>query len=233
MKTYCLVLASGTGSRFGGRKPKQFVRIAGKTVIEHTLGACDCGLFDRIVLVVSAPYVRKAKRLVAQAALHTSVDVVPGGASRKESCRLGVAALTDREARVVIHNGVQPFVTKACFARCLTALRRHRAVTSGVPCVYTVLRVGRGGTVVEMPDRASLYNDMGEECFRLSLLRRLFAVYDDDVSTDIIGLVHRSGLAKVHVVEGDAGNIKITHAEDVTFARKILRARAKEGARHA
>ena len=55
MKKYCIVLASGTGSRFGADVPKQFVKICGKMVIEHTLAACDCGVFDEILLVVSAP----------------------------------------------------------------------------------------------------------------------------------------------------------------------------------
>lgn len=223
MKKYCIVLASGTGSRFGANVPKQFVKICGKMVIEHTLAACDCGVFDELFLVVSRPYLDKMRKMIAANGYSVRVRVVEGGASRKESCRRGIAEIPDRDAYVVIHNGVQPFVTSECFQRCLRGLGRHQAVTSGMPCVYTILKVDDHGVIVEMPERSHLYNDMGVECFRLSLLRKLFASYDDVVSTDIIGMVFRSGIAKVYVVEGDSRNIKITYPEDVVLARKLIK----------
>ena len=220
MKTYLILLASGTAVRFGAGCPKQFVRIGGKMIIEHTMAACDCGLFDEIVLVVSGPYIDLMKSVVGQH--KTPIRIVEGGVSRKESCKCGVAAIRDAEANVVVHNGVQPFVSKDCFERCLAALDKYQAVTSGVPCVYTVLKVDQDKNVADMPNRADLYNDMGVECFKLSLLRQLFEEYDDDVSTDIIGMIFRAGLAKVHVVEGDSRNIKITRPEDMVLAAHFL-----------
>ena len=223
--TYVVVLASGVGSRFGGTVPKQYLKFRGKMVIEHTLAACDNGLFDKIILVVSEAYRMKMERLVRRNAYNVPVQVVVGGSSRLESCKLGVEAIEDDEARIVIHNGIQPFVTRENIERCLNGLEECSAVTSAVPCVYTVLKVDANNTVIDMPARKELYNDMGVECFRLSLLRRLFADYEDDISTDIIGLVFRSGLSKVKVVEGDPQNIKITHREDIILARQIFKER--------
>ncbi len=224
--TYAIILASGTGTRFGGKTPKQYWKFNGKMVIEHTLEACDLEIFDKLILVVSSGYVKFMQQTVARNCYHTPIAVIAGGATRDESCRLAVAAIQDKEARVVIHNGIQPCVTRENFEKCLAGLDEHDAVTSAVPCIYTVLRADRDHTVVEMPNRAELMNDMGVECFRLSLLRKLFNGYADTVSTDIIGMVFRSGLSKVLIVEGDPKNIKITHREDLAFARKIMRERS-------
>lgn len=225
MNTYCVILASGKGSRFGSEIPKQFVSIAGKTIIEHTLSACDNGLFCEIILVVAREYVDRVDRMVAGDRYKARIRVVEGGASRKESCKRGVAAINGCEGddRVVIHNGVQPFVSKEYFERCLNALETHDAVTSGLPAVYTVLQVNDNHEIVAMPDRRTLYNDMGVECFRLSLLKKLFSDYDDETSTDIVGMVFRSGFAKIFVAEGEPCNIKITHSEDLLLADRLLK----------
>ena len=194
-------------------------------IIEHTLAACDCGLFDQLILVVAEKFVGKMTDLAH--GYKTPIRVVAGGNSRKASCVAGVNCISDKEALVVIHNGVQPFVTKEGFQRCLAGLKTHQAVTSGVPCVYTVMRVNERREVEEVPDRATLCNDMGVEGFRMSLLRKLFAGYDDDISTDIIGMVFRSGLAKVLIIEGDVRNIKITHRQDVVLANRFLKEKNK------
>jgi 2-C-methyl-D-erythritol 4-phosphate cytidylyltransferase len=223
-KKILIVLASGVGTRFGGNIPKQFLMLGNRMVIEHTLSACDIGLFDEIILVVSSPYICEMNELVRRNGYKTPVRVVKGGATRKESCRHGVDAIDANDAIVVIHNGVQPFVSRDCFKRGIDAVDGGcDAVTSAVPCVYTVLRVDENNDVSDMPDRAQLRSDMGVECFRLSLLRRLFSEYDDDVSTDIIGMVFRSHIGKVHVIDGDPRNIKITRREDMLLAEEFIK----------
>ena len=229
MKIYCIILASGKGSRIGSEIPKQFVEIGGKTIIEHTLAACDNGLFNEMVLVVSNEYIDKVGEMIATNRYKTRSRIVEGGVSRKESCKRGVAALNECEgdAKVIIHNGVQPFVSKEYFERCINALEKYDAVTSGLPAVYTMLQVNESHEIVAMPDRRTLYSDMGVECFRLSLLKKLFSEYDDEVSTDIVGMVFRSGLAKIFVAEGESCNIKITRSEDLILADWFLK--RKEG----
>ena len=224
MKRILIMLASGTGSRFGGDVPKQFLMLGGKMVIEHTMAACDIGLFNEIILVVSSPYVSKMKELVQRNGYKVAVRVVEGGATRKESCCRGVEAIDERDAVVVVHNGVQPFVTGESFKRVIDAVEGGcDAVTSAVPCVYTVLHVDENGDVDDIPDRASLRSDMGVEGFRLVLLRKLFTEYDDEVSTDIIGMVFRSRFGKVRIVDGDPRNIKITRKEDMLLAEEFIR----------
>lgn len=223
MKKYCIVLASGTGSRFGADVPKQFVRICGKMVIEHTLAACDCGVFDEILLVVSAPYLDEMRALIAANGYSIPVRVVEGGASRKESCEKGVAAISDEDGYVVIHNGVQPFVPKKTFEGCLAALEKYPAVTSGAPCVFTILETDETGVLRRMPPRNRCYGDLGPECFRLAFARKVFELGANDKEfTNITGMVVKHNLGDIFVVEGDPKNIKITYPEDVLFAERIL-----------
>lgn len=223
MKSYCIILASGVGARFGVDCPKQFARIKGRMIIEYTLAACDCDLFDEIILVVAAPYMCEMEDLVKRNGYKAVVKVVEGGASRKESCERGVEAIADNDGFVVIHNGVQPFVTRNVLSKCLSALEKYPAVTSGAPCVYTVLETDDDGLLRRMAPRARCFSDLGPECFRLSTIREAFAVGKDDTEfTNLTGIVMKHGLCEIYVVEGSPRNIKITYPEDVAIAEKML-----------
>ncbi|MBR5606537.1 MAG: 2-C-methyl-D-erythritol 4-phosphate cytidylyltransferase, partial [Verrucomicrobia bacterium] len=169
MKKYLVLLASGTGMRFGTDCPKQFVKIGGKMIIEYTMASCDCGIFDEIILVVSEPYVVQMRQVVISNKYKVPVRVVEGGNSRIESCGRGLAVIGDEEALVIVHNGVQPFVGKKSFVNCISALGKYSAVTCGVKCVYTVLETDTNQVLISTPDRSKVYSDMGPEGFRISL----------------------------------------------------------------
>lgn len=223
MKKYLILLASGTGTRFGADCPKQFIKIGGKMIIEHTMASCDCGIFDEIILVVSAPYVDQMKQVVLANKYKAPVRVVEGGNSRIESCGRGVAIIGDEDAIVIVHNGVQPFVGRKSFDNCIAALGKYSAVTCGVKCVYTVLETSADGVLVNTPDRSKMYSDMGPEGFRLNMLRKVVDIgIKDIVSTGLCGVVFRNSLAKVYVADGEPGNIKITFPEDIALAEQII-----------
>lgn len=223
MKKYLILLASGTGTRFGADCPKQFIKIGGKMIIEHTMASCDCGIFDEIILVVSAPYVDQMKQVVLANKYKAPVRVVEGGNSRIESCGRGVAIIGDEDAIVIVHNGVQPFVGRKSFDNCIAALGKYSAVTCGVKCVYTVLETSADGVLVNTPDRSKMYSDMGPEGFRLNMLRKVVDIgIKDIVSTGLCGVVFRNSLSKVYVADGEPGNIKITFPEDIALAEQII-----------
>ncbi len=222
MKTYCIILASGKGLRFGGDLPKQFIPICGRMVIEYTLDAClRTEAIDELLVVVSEPWRDEMEKLVAPMRKVKSVRVVLGGRTRKESCEKGVAAIGDADAKVLIHNGVQPFITPATLTDCVEALDRYDAVSVGSPCVYTVLELNDKRELERIVKRSHSVNDLGPECFKLSFLRNVFAVADGDVEfTNITGMVVKYGLGKVYVVDGDPGNTKITYRDDLIFAER-------------
>ena len=222
MKTHGIILASGTGSRFGGDVPKQFVRVCGRMIVEYTLDAClRTDSIDELVVVVSEPWKNAMETVVAPLRRIKPVRVVLGGATRRESCENGIAAIQEEDAKVLLHNGVQPFVTPRTLADCVDALDRYDAVSVGSPCVYTVLELDENRELKRIVRRDRSVNDLGPECFKLSFLRKVFAASRDDTNgTNLTGTIVARGLGKVFVVDGDPANTKITYADDLLFAER-------------
>ena len=222
MKTHCILLASGTGSRFGGDTPKQFVRVCGRMIIEYTLDAClRTNAIDELVVVVSEPWKNAMETVVAPLRHIKPIRVVLGGATRRESCENGIAAIPNEEAKIIVHNGVQPFITPRTLENCVGALDRYDAVSVGSPCVYTVLELDENRELKRIVPRDRSVNDLGPECFKLSFLRRVFEMVRDEAGfTNITGLVLNRGLGRIYVVDGDPSNTKITYPDDVLFAER-------------
>ena len=193
-------------------------------VIEHTISACDCGLYDKAILVVSAPYVQEMREVLDACDIMMPIEVVPGGSSRMESCANGVAVICDEEAFVVIHNGVQPFIAKEDFDKSLKALSEYPAVTSGLPCTYTVLETDGSGVLRNIPLRANCYSDLGPECFRLTLLRKVLGILKEENAgyTNLTGVVLKNKLGDVLVLHGSPENFKITYRDDVLRAEHLM-----------
>ena len=222
MKTYGIILASGTGSRFGGNVPKQFVRVCGRMIIEYTLDAClRTDAIDELIVVVSGLWKDEVEGIAAPLRSVKPIRVVLGGATRRESCENGVAAIQEEDAKVLLHNGVQPFITPRTLGDCVDALDRYDAVSVGSPCVYTVLELDDNRELKRIVPRSHSVNDLGPECFKLSFLRKVFAASRGDADfTNLTGMVVRYGLGTVFVVDGDPSNTKITYADDLLFAEK-------------
>ncbi len=224
MKTCCIVLASGTGTRFGGNTPKQFVPVCGHMVIEYTIDAIlRTDAVDELIVVVSEPWQGEMEMVVSPLRCFKPIHIVIGGRTRLESCEHGMAFIKDEEANVLIHNGVQPFITPTTLSDCVMALNRYEAVSVGSPCVYTVLELDDNRELKRIIRRSHSVNDLGPECFRLSFLRKVFEVVGFDESfTNITGIVMKYGLGKVYVVDGDPANTKITYPDDLLFAERKL-----------
>ena len=222
MKTYCIILASGTGTRFGGDLPKQFVPVCGHMVVEYTLDAClRAESVDELLVVVPESWKGRLEGLVAPLQAIKPIRVVLGGTTRAESCENGLAAIADKEAKVLIHNGVQPFIGPKTLDACARALDSYDAVSVGSPCIYTVLLLDENRELKQIVQRDRSVNDLGPECFKLSFLRRVFEIVRADTGfTNITGMVVKHGLGKVYVVDGDPSNTKITSRDDLLFAEK-------------
>ena len=227
MKSIGVILASGNGSRFGGDIPKQFVEINGRMVIEYTIDAffrSKC--IDEIVIVVNENYIHMMKTRIKSLERIKPIRVVIGGISRKESCFNGICSIQENDAKVLIHNAVQPFITEKTLNDCSDALNFYNAVTVGSPSVYTVLAIDDNRILRSIVDRSHSVNDLGPECFRLKFLRRVFTIAENDDSfTNITGMVVKYKLGDVYVVNGDSTNIKITYQNDVLVAKTIIESR--------
>jgi len=221
-----IIAAAGRGTRMAGKRPKQFLELAGKPIIFHTLKAFEqCDAIQEIIVVAAAEEIAGLLSLAGKYDLRKIRAVVLGGATRAESVLNGLQALDEATAEVVaVHDGVRPFVTPDEIARTVEAARLAGAAILVSAPVDTMKEV-RDGTVLQTLKRAELRKALTPQCFDYKLLRRAYDEADvsDPELTDESSLVERLGV-KIVTVEGSSRNIKITRPEDILIAEAILKA---------
>ncbi len=213
-----LIVAGGTGSRFG--RKKQFLEILGTPVLKRTVKCFeDHGGFARIVVVVPGEDIPEAQRILAGSAVE--LIITRGGETRQKSVRNGLDKVKDGET-VLIHDGVRPFVTRELIDRVITGL-------SGADGCIPALRVSdtlkevKDGLVLRTIPRNHICTVQTPQAFvtatileeHLRALRR-----GDSTHTDDSLLLEAAGKT-VRVVPGDPLNLKITFPEDLPMAEAI------------
>ena len=209
--TWAIVVAGGSGARFGSDVPKQFLALGGRRVLDWSLELLARHVGPNIVLVVPSSREGDPEPLAA--------SVVVGGASRSASVRAGLAALPESAEFVLVHDAARPFVVSAVVDRLLDALVAGAdAVVPALPMVDTVKRVS-GGVVVETLDRAELVTVQTPQAFRADVLRRVHV--DLPEATDDSGLVEAHG-GLVVAIAGDTLLRKVTTVEDLEWLASRL-----------
>ena len=123
MRRIAIILASGSGTRFRSETPKQFLKLAGKTVLEHTLDVFERHpRIDEVIVVVSTEHRLLTEETISNAGYRKIGKIVTGGATRQASSAAGIAAVTGDEHKVLVHDAVRPLLDHATIDRCLTAL---------------------------------------------------------------------------------------------------------------
>ncbi|MBK6748965.1 MAG: 2-C-methyl-D-erythritol 4-phosphate cytidylyltransferase [Acidobacteria bacterium] len=221
-----IIVAAGSGSRFGSAIPKQFAVLCGKPVIIHTIERFEaCDAIDEIVLVLSESGIEQFQISNFRSEIKKLKKIVSGGASRTESVRNGLDAVDPSTEFVAVHDGARPLVTSREIARTV-----EKALESGASCLVaevtdTIKKIDNGhiaGTV----DRNSLRRALTPQAFRYDLLKRAFEGADlNDSVTDECYLVEKLGI-KISIVEGSSRNIKITKPDDLLFAESVITAEA-------
>lgn len=221
-----IIVAAGAGKRAGGAHAKQFRELAGAPVIIHTLRRFEaCASIERVVLVLPAEVMTGFDGSLARYGLRKVTKIVAGGASRMESVWLGLRAVEAGPTSVIaIHDGVRPLVAPAEIDATVRVAAETGAAILAAPVVDTIKEVDDERTIVRTVERARLYRALTPQCFRLDLLRRAYesARRAGIEATDDSSLVERLGIV-VHIVEGSARNIKITHPDDFIIASALLK----------
>ena len=228
-----ILLAGGSGQRFGADRPKQFVRIGERTVLEHSLVAFEQSLHIDAILIVSHPQHLDEVRQLLPPSQHPKLRaVVAGGAERQDSTLNALRALaqiTDsplEQIRILIHDAVRPAVSQSIIERVCTALHTHQAANLVVPVTDTLLEVNDNGTTATMPSRARFRRVQTPQGFHAATLQHAYDVALTDPNfqaTDDCGVVFRY-LPEVEIalVEGEQRNIKLTYPEDLHVLHHLL-----------
>ncbi|HWC12756.1 MAG TPA: 2-C-methyl-D-erythritol 4-phosphate cytidylyltransferase [Acidimicrobiales bacterium] len=211
MSVWAVVVAAGSGTRFGGFK--QYELLGHRTVVDWAVAASR-SVAAGVVLAVPPNRPPRGEEEVDA--------VVVGGATRSSSVRAGLAALPPEADVVVIHDAARPLATPALFEAVVAAVRAGAdGAVPGIPISDTVKRV-RDGQVVATLDRAELVVVQTPQAFRADILRR--AHLGEPEATDDAALVEAAG-GRVVVVAGDADNLKLTAPEDLAGAEHRVNAR--------
>lgn len=225
-KNIALIPAAGIGARFGADKPKQYVEIGGKTVLEHTVCIFqNHPSIDMTVVVVSPEDVLADGFQTAFA----GVEVWKiGGRSRAETVRNGVAKLLETGLAAETDNILVHDAARCCLpSEALTRLieQAGNAAEGGILAipVADTLKRADGGNISATVDRSGLWQAQTPQLFRAGLLCRALAAENLEGITDEASAVEKLGIRPL-LVQGDARNLKLTQPQDAYIVRLLLNA---------
>ena len=234
-----IVVAAGSSRRMGSTLAKVFLEIGGTPVLGHVARTVsDWDALAAVALVVRAEDRERAQGIWQRhyrgsARLH----LVQGGAERSDSVLAGLAALPlDDQDVVLVHDAARPLASRELFSRVAVAARTRGAAIPGVPVADTLRRSRPEGSL-QTVSREDLHRIQTPQGFQKGLLQRAHDMNHDKKddkgqaipASDDAVLVEQLG-EPVHLVEGEAANLKITQPEDLDLVRRLLEARASNRA---
>ena len=225
-----VVVAAGSGERFGHPGGKALVEVAGRPLVPWSLLAPHPPpSVAPLVLVCRPADLAAMEALVAGLPLALPVAVVPGGDDRQASCAAGLDVVSSEVPLVAFHDGARPLVRPHTFEAVAARLRADASLggaVAGCPCTDTV-KVVRDGTVSATPDRGNLWVVQTPQAFPIEVIRAAHR-RARSVGTDDASLVEAMGLP-VAVVDAQRNNLKLTYPEDLAVVEAALLAAEREG----
>lgn len=232
MSAAVIIPAAGFGTRMNLDQPKQYLLLAGLPVLVRAVRPFYFEpLVESIIVVAPAERVIETRALLAAHGFAADrVRVVAGGKRRQDSVQAGLAALDDRVEMVLVHDGARPLVSPELIRRCLQTAVRDGAAIAAVPVKDTLKRGDSCGKVEVTVDRRFLWQAQTPQVVHRKLLERAYRENGDDEATDESSLLEKAGIP-VTLVVGEEANLKITRAEDLTVAEKLLAGRGEPSMR--
>ena len=227
-----IVLAGGSGKRLGADRPKQFLRVRGKTILEHTVNAFEANENIAEIAIVSNPnFIREVEQIVEQSSWKKVKHVLPGGKERYDSSMAALKAYEGKDVNLLLHDGVRPLVSQAIINRVCEALVQHEAIGVALPAVDTIVEA-HDNCITATPDRSVLRRMQTPQAFSNQLIAEAYrrALADPDFkATDDCGVVIKYMPEKpVHLVDGEESNLKLTYKEDLPILERHFSKREAE-----
>lgn len=228
MKNIAVILAGGEGLRSGMKTPKQFVKIAGKMVIEHTLQVFQNNVhIDEIAVVCHPSYTFLIERIVADRMYHKVKKILNGGAERYHSSLAAIHAYAEPGDNLIFHDAVRPLLNDRIIDDVVEALRHYNAVDVAIPTTDTIIKMNPDGNQIEsIPQRKRLQRGQTPQAFRQEIIKKAYDLALQDpqfVTTDDCGVVKKYLPDEpIYVVRGEESNMKLTYPEDFFLIDKLF-----------
>lgn len=219
MRRYALIVAGGTGERMKSDIPKQFIELAGRPILMHTIEKFrDFDGSIEIITVLPGNQFRYWNDLQKKYSFNIPLTLVKGGKTRFHSVRNGLGFIYE-PGLVAIHDGVRPFVSIETIKRCFdTAEKLGNAIPVISPSDSLRLVTENSNEPI---DRTKIKLIQTPQVFRTDLIRYAYRQdYIPEFTDDAI-VLEKTG-AKINLVEGNSENIKITNPEDLLIAGALI-----------
>lgn len=226
-----VIAAGGAGVRMNSSVPKQFLELAGKPILLHTVERlAELDEVSLIVIALPPEHIQMAESILNRRPLPAEIKCVAGGPNRQESVRCGVAAVGPDQEFIMVHDAVRPVCDRDLVLRVLEAAARHGAAVPGLQATETIQRVSRTGRVLKTPPREELYAIQTPQAFRAEILRSSLekAHAAGFLGTDESSVVRWAGHAVV-VTPGSSENLKITRPIDLEIAARLIAGNPEHG----
>ena len=231
--TVGVILAGGSGARSGLDYPKQFLRLGGLTVLEHTLLTFESEpSIDEVVIVGAESWLDTTRETVLGSGAQKVKAVIAGGVTRNDSTLAAVRYLTEdrgmRDCKLLIHDAVRPLVGRTILRACVEALDEYDAVDVVIETADTIVEVA-DGLLQGIPQRSRLRRGQTPQAFKLAVLRDAYDALTDEqlarFTDDCAVVLNGRPDVPVCALEGSDENIKITRPIDIYLADRLLQSR--------
>lgn len=222
-----VLLAGGVGARVGLDIPKQLIKVAGKTILEHALIVLhDHPAVDDVKIMMVPGHLDAVRAIVKAGGYDKVSDILEGGETRNDTTLRALDSLGDAECHVLFHDAVRPLLAPRIVQECFDALLDYPAVDVAIPSADTIVEVGDDDTIRDIPPRAALRRGQTPQAFRSLVIKRAYELAGQDpdfVATDDCTVVLRYLPDEpIVVVRGDERNMKVTEPIDVYLADKLF-----------
>lgn len=231
-KKYVIIMAAGSGTRMGAGRPKQFLELEGKAILQKTmevfLNACP-GI--SVITVLPQDFIGYWREYCLENNFVCPQILVPGGITRFHSVRNALDRVPEG-ALVAVHDGVRPLLSEELVRDMFEKAEGVPALIPVTPCVDTMkVLENKDGELVAVPgakaDRSVLYGAQTPQIFHSEILKEAYAMPYDTSFTDDASVVEKYGKSLSYVV-GERLNIKITTQDDLLLARAILSVKSQD-----
>lgn len=223
LKKYAIIVAGGQGTRANTPVPKQFMKLDGKPVIMHTITKfSEAGINIEIIVVLNKDLIPQWQELCKEYNFNTEVKIVEGGENRFESVKRGLGLVTE-EGIVAVHDAARPLVSAKTIVTSFKAAEMYGNAVPAIPLTDSIRQIDSSKSIAV--DRTRYCIIQTPQCFQTGILKKAYSSAEYRIHfTDDASVVEASG-ERIHLVDGNPDNIKITTPRDFILAEALIKYR--------